>query len=71
LIQKAIRSVAVSGFLEGTGNFNINVVSLVFLKNRKFSTKGGQMKESDLFIELLGENVDLTVLILIIFSVLP
>jgi len=44
---------------------------LVLLKKGKFSAKSGQVKGSDLFIELLGENVHLTVGIFIILGVEP
>jgi len=66
-----VHSVAVRTLLEGSSALNINVVSLVLLKLSKFSVKGGQVEGSDLLVELLGEHVHLTVLVLVGVSILP
>ena len=58
-------SVSVLGVLEGTLLANINVVGLLAREGRELGTEGGEMESGDLLVELLGEEVDLTLLVLV------
>jgi len=50
---------------------NINVVSLGLVEFGELSIKGGQVENSDLLVEVLGEDVDLSLLVFVTITVLP
>lgn len=64
-------SVSVLRLLERTLDINIDVVGLSLLEDGELGVEGGQVKGSDLLVELLGEDVNLTLLVLVVISVLP
>ena len=50
---------------------DINVVSLFLAELGELSVESGQVEGSDLLVKLLGQDVDFTVLVLVIISVFP
>lgn len=50
---------------------DIDVVSLGLVEFGELSIKGGQVEHSDLLVKVLGENVDLSLLVFVTITVLP
>ena len=50
---------------------DINVVSLFLAELGELSVESGQVEGSDLLVKLLGQDVDFTVLVLVVISVFP
>ena len=64
-------SVAVLGLLEGSGGAYVDVVGLLVGEGSQLGVEGGQMESGDLLVEFLGEDVDLTLGVLVVVLVGP
>ena len=71
LLYKLDCSVAVLLFLEGACLWHIDVVSLVCGELGELGAECGQVKRSDLLIELLWQHIDFAVFILVGSAVIP
>ena len=71
LLYKLDCSVAVLRFLEGACLRHIDVVGLFCGERGQLSAEGGQVKRSDLLVELLWQYVHLSVFVLVGSTVLP
>ena len=60
-----VQSISIRDRLIGSLNIDGNVVSLILREDCKLSAKSGEMKSGDLLIELLGEYINLTLLVLL------
>ena len=69
--KKCCSSVSVFHFLEGAGDLDVDVVSLLGREWSEFGTEGGEMEGGDFLVEFLGENVNLTLLVLVCGTVFP
>merc|ERR1712227_238977 len=61
--------VTVGVWLERPFNFDANVVGMLLWEHSQFSTKGTQVQFSDLFIEMLREQVNIVFVALVVFPV--
>jgi hypothetical protein len=59
------KSISVGDRLVGSLNIDGDVISLVLAQLGKLSTEGAKMETGNLLVELLGENVDLALLVLL------
>ena len=65
------KSISVSHGLIRSLNVDGDILSLIRGEEGELSTKGTEVKTSDLLVEFLGENVDLALLVLLSVSVDP
>ena len=64
-------SVPVSFLLEGSVLGNADVVGLLLAEFGELGVEGGEMEAGDLLVKLLGEDVDLSTLVLLVVTVGP
>lgn len=64
-------SVAVLSLLERSLHLDVDVVGLFWAKWGELGAESGQVEGGDLLVKLLGQEVDLSILVLVVVAVLP